>query len=51
VIPGNDDAIGSLTMISNLIAQALKDGKAKSAVVKAGAEAEKAAQPKVKKLA
>lgn len=29
IIPGNDDAVSSITLISNLIAQAVKEGKAK----------------------
>jgi small subunit ribosomal protein S2 len=49
VIPGNDDAVGSLTMIADLMAAAIKEGKAKAVVQKA--EAEKAVAPKVVKLA
>lgn len=48
VIPGNDDAVGSLTMVADLMAAAIKEGKAKAVVQKA--EAEKAVQPKVQKL-
>ena len=29
VIPGNDDAVSSISLVANLIAQAVKEGKAK----------------------
>lgn len=42
VIPGNDDATGSLDMVTKLVGQAIKDGRAQAASVRA---AQAAARP------
>lgn len=49
VIPGNDDAIGSLSLVSKLIAEAVKEGKARAmANAKAAVEIRKNAEDDVK---
>ncbi len=49
VIPGNDDAVGSLEMITKLVAEAVKEGKARAiANVKAAADVRKNAEDEVK---
>lgn len=49
VIPGNDDAIGSLEMVTKLIAEAIKEGKARAfANAKAAADVRKNAEEEVK---
>ena len=49
VIPGNDDAVGSIEMVTKLIAEAVKDGKAKAiASAKAAADVRKNAEDDVK---
>lgn len=49
VIPGNDDAIGSLEMVTKLIAEAVKEGKARAfATAKAAADVRKSAEEEVK---
>ncbi|MCR4311942.1 MAG: uS2 family ribosomal protein, partial [Candidatus Uhrbacteria bacterium] len=48
-IPGNDDAIGSIDLITKLVAEAVKEGKAKAmANAKAAVEARKSAEDDVK---
>ncbi len=48
VIPGNDDAVGSIEMVTKLIAEAVKDGKAKAiASAKAAADVRKNAEDDV----
>jgi len=49
VIPGNDDAIGSLEMVTKLVAEAVKEGKAKAiATAQAVADVRKSAEDDVK---
>lgn len=49
VIPGNDDAIGSLEMVTKLVAEAVKEGKAKAiATARAVADVRKSAEDDVK---
>ncbi len=49
VIPGNDDAVGSIEMVTRLIAEAIKEGKAKAvATAKATADIRKNAEDEVK---
>lgn len=49
VIPGNDDAIGSLSLVSKLIAEAIKEGKARAmANAKAAVDVRKNAEDDVK---
>jgi small subunit ribosomal protein S2 len=49
VIPGNDDAIGSITIVTKMIAEAVKEGKAKAiATAKAAADIRKSAEDDVK---
>jgi len=49
VIPGNDDAIGSLAMVTKLVAEAVKEGKAKAiATARAVADVRKSAEDDVK---
>ncbi|KKW30418.1 MAG: 30S ribosomal protein S2 [Candidatus Uhrbacteria bacterium GW2011_GWD2_52_7] len=49
VIPGNDDAVGSIEMVTKLVAEAVKEGKAKAiANAKAAAEVRKSAEDDVK---
>lgn len=49
VIPGNDDAIGSLSLVSKLVAEAVKEGKARAmANAKAAVEIRKNAEDDVK---
>lgn len=49
VIPGNDDAVGSLTMVTKLMVDAVKEGKTKAiATAKAAADVRKNAEDDVK---
>ena len=49
VIPGNDDAVGSIDMVTKMIAEAVKEGKAKAvATAKAAADIRKNAEEDVK---
>lgn len=49
VIPGNDDAVGSLDMVTKLMAEAVKEGKAKAlATAKAAMDIRKNAEEDVK---
>lgn len=49
VIPGNDDAVGSIDLVTKLVADAVKEGKAKAiASAKAAVEARKSAEEDVK---
>ncbi len=49
VIPGNDDAVGSIEMVTRLIAEAIKEGKDKAvATAKATADIRKNAEDEVK---
>lgn len=49
VIPGNDDAVGSIDLVTKLVAEAVKEGKAKAiATAKAAVEARKSAEEDVK---
>ncbi len=49
VIPGNDDAVGSIDLVTKLVTEAVKEGKAKAmASAKAAAEVRKSAEDEVK---
>lgn len=49
VIPGNDDAVGSLSLVTKLVAEAVKEGKARAlATAKAALDIRKNAEEEVK---